>query len=75
MLVKIVQPVLLSIFSERGHLKVHASINASANLRVRRGAHGRDCVNGHYRGESILSGPVENSVGIRDSVPSVHFGE
>jgi hypothetical protein len=72
MLVKIVWLVLLSIFPERGHLKVHASINVSANGRVCRGALARDRVNGRYR---ILSGFVEKLVVTRDFVPSVHFGE
>jgi len=72
MLVKIVRPVLLGVFSVRSHLKVHASMNVSANQRVRRGPLGRDWVNGQYRRESILSGSAEESC---EFVPSVHSGE
>ena len=71
LLVKIVRPMLLGVSSERGHLNAHAN----GCVRFRRRALGRDCVNEQFRGESTLSGFVEETVGVRDLVPSVHFGE
>ena len=75
MSVKVVRPVLLDVFAEGGHLKVHASVNVSVNGRVHRRVRGCDSVNEQHRCESILSGSVEESVGARDFAPSVRFDE
>ena len=59
MLVRIVRLVLLGLFAEEVHLKVHVSASVSANRRVRLGVLGREPVNVFHRHESILNGSVE----------------
>lgn len=74
-LVKIVRPMVLGVFAEGVHLKVHASVNVTANRRVVGGVLGREPVNEHHRRESILSGSVGEYVGGRDFGLSDRFGE